>query len=320
MNSTLRDAMEPHGTHAARNISLRALATHRLNISRARKVGMFTERMEITPEFAAVVLEQFAPEGTNRSPSRRNIELLSHHMRTGRWNPNSHQGIAFRTDGVLADGQHRLHACIDAGVSFTSLVTYGQPADVFTVLDQGAQRTAAHLLQFAGIDVPNRNNVAALARFLMVMEDSARASLDDCSREFDKSRIVPFVNKNEEAICNAVRVARNVAKGLACKAPITGIAAAFYMIQRVGSPAAVSVFADGFAHGAALERDCPILVLRETVRQDGAAQGYRNTDERNRALSASIINAWNLWRGGRAAKSFKPLAFKRGAPFPEPRA
>lgn len=323
MNTTNTNGMEHRGTFADDEaaMSTRAAATqHRALVNRGKRVGMFSQQMEITPEYAAMVLAQFAPEGTNRTVSRRNVDYLARQMREGRWNGGSHQGVAFRADGVLADGQHRLTACVEAGQPFLTMATFGQPDNVFSVLDQGVQRTASDLLQFAGLDVPNRNNVAALARFLLILQRSNKTSFSDMARAFDKALIIPFVRANTEDLCDAVRHARNVAAGMKCKAPITGIGAAFYFIGRAAKSDPIEEFADGLALGASLARDNPILALREAIRTDGAAQGYRGSDERNRALSASVIMAWNFWRSGRPVKSFRLLAFNRDAEFPRARA
>lgn len=295
-------------------------AAHRLRVDRARKVGMFTDRVKISPSYAAYVLEHHAPPGTNRNLSPSKVAQLAGQMAAGRWNPNSHQGIAFRADGVLADGQHRLSACAASGVPITTMVTYGQPDDVFDVVDQGTQRTGAHILQFAGLHVTHLNNAAAVARFLLILPGIGDRPFAEAARSFDKSTLVPFMREHHVAVVDAVRLSRMVAAAIKTKIAISGLAAAFFLIAKRGDPARLEVFAEALAHGASLEMDNPILSMRNAMVGDAAGQHYRGSDERNRAICAAVINTWNLWTAKRKARSFKPLSYKPREAFPEPRA
>lgn len=58
----------------------------------------------------------------------------------------THQGIAFDTNGRLIDGQHRLHAIIEAGVPIQISVTRGCSAASFSILDRGANRSQSDIL------------------------------------------------------------------------------------------------------------------------------------------------------------------------------
>lgn len=65
----------------------------------------------VTPKLASDWLTKNNPN--NRSISRAHVARLAADMKTGRWNL-THQGIAFDTDGVLVDGQHRLTAVVES--------------------------------------------------------------------------------------------------------------------------------------------------------------------------------------------------------------
>lgn len=62
-------------------------------------------------------------------------------MRQGRWGL-THQGIAFSSTGHLVDGQHRLAAIIESGVSVDMLVTRGVAGEAFVGMDRGMLRSA----------------------------------------------------------------------------------------------------------------------------------------------------------------------------------
>jgi hypothetical protein len=96
----------------------------------------------ITPRIASSYLEL----NINNRPLRKShISLLALDMVNGDWQV-THQGIAFDTNGVLIDGQHRLHAIIEAGVPIQMSVTRGCSASSFSILDRGANRSPSDIL------------------------------------------------------------------------------------------------------------------------------------------------------------------------------
>ena len=72
----------------------------------------------ITPNVAELMLRT---NENNRPLSQRKVREYAHDMRNGNWTL-THQGILVGRGGKLIDGQHRLRACIEAGVPFTTLV------------------------------------------------------------------------------------------------------------------------------------------------------------------------------------------------------
>ena len=98
--------------------------------------------MDITPEIAKEMLET--------SPGNRRlrgwyVDLLATAMKRGEWRVTS-QGIGFDVIGRLRDAHHRLNACIQAGVSFPSVVVFGMRTDAYEVTDTGMVRTYADRL------------------------------------------------------------------------------------------------------------------------------------------------------------------------------
>lgn len=280
---------------------------HLERIARAQRVGMFTERLTITPQFARLILDKFAPAGTNRRLRRMYSAQIAREIAAGRWNANTHQGIAFRTDGILQDGQHRLAACAESGIAITLPVTYGQPDNVFEVLDQGTPRTTADLIQRAGLDVPSTTNAAAIARLVMCLR-----SKDFAGRMMARADVYGFVADNQERINHAVRVGMNTAKGLKAKTSPSMVGAAYFLIIEAGAPEAVAhEFFDRLKDGVGLAKRSPILVLREATRTGAVYGNYTNTTERARGCVAAIIAAWNLWRANRACQSLNTILYSR---------
>lgn len=82
---------------------------------------MNTQTMTVTPELAASWLES---NTQNRSMSKVTVERYANDMKNGNWALN-HQGIAFDSDGVLVDGQHRLQAVVKSSTQVKMAVTWG---------------------------------------------------------------------------------------------------------------------------------------------------------------------------------------------------
>jgi hypothetical protein len=100
-------------------------------------------RMEtITPSLAAEMLN-----GNTRNRRLRRSLVLQYakDMSAGRW-LETHQGIAINCDGTILDGQHRLAAIVESGVTQRMLVARGVPASSQVAMDDHARRSCADAL------------------------------------------------------------------------------------------------------------------------------------------------------------------------------
>jgi hypothetical protein len=119
------------------------------------------EQVDVTPELARVWLDR---NDSNR-PIRRPIwKSYARDMQAGAWRLTA-EPIKVSPAGKLLDGQHRLHAVIDAGVTVPMFVAYDVPEDAQTAMDTGAKRTAADALNLRG--EAHASLVAAAARLAL---------------------------------------------------------------------------------------------------------------------------------------------------------
>lgn len=81
---------------------------------------------------------------------------------------NTGETIKFDRRGKLVDGQHRLLAVIESGMSVWMAVALNVDDDAQKVMDSGLKRTIAD--NFGMEDVKNSGNVAAAVRFLLALE------------------------------------------------------------------------------------------------------------------------------------------------------
>ena len=108
---------------------------------------MITTRLEeITPELAKRYLACNVKE--NRSLSGTTVAKYAADMVNGDFVINN-SAICFNDLGQLIDGQHRLKACVQAGVPFKTFVTRNLPAESYKVIDTGRPRDAKAALKYS---------------------------------------------------------------------------------------------------------------------------------------------------------------------------
>lgn len=108
------------------------------------KVTTAVER--ISPELAASYIRL---NTSNRPLSKTVVNKYANALKRGEWNLTG-EPIIFSESGVLADGQHRLHACVQSGMPFDTLVVRGIPDEAFDVMNTGKSRGAGDVLALKG--------------------------------------------------------------------------------------------------------------------------------------------------------------------------
>lgn len=103
----------------------------------------YTQTIYVTPEKAMELLSTNSPR--NRNVKKMYVQTLAEAMRRGKF-LLTHQGIAISVNGELIDGQHRLLAIIESGVTVKMQVTYGVEENAFLAMDCGARRTLGDAL------------------------------------------------------------------------------------------------------------------------------------------------------------------------------
>ena len=106
----------------------------------------------------------------NRPLNKRHELRLRDIMARGEWYLNG-ETIIFSAEGVLLNGQHRLHAIINSGVTVDVLVVLGIDAEAFRTLDGGRSRTTGDVL--AMDNERNSNAVAGAIAALVAFVDAS---------------------------------------------------------------------------------------------------------------------------------------------------
>jgi hypothetical protein len=125
------------------------------------------ELVLITPATARVWLATRNDENY-RKPSPARAHLYAERMRGGLWDEGHPDAIQFDWFGSIGNGQHRLLAIIESGVSLLMFVERGINPKHFEFSDNGGPRTDAHRLKFLGFrrDV-SLDKAAAVARGML---------------------------------------------------------------------------------------------------------------------------------------------------------
>lgn len=106
------------------------------------------ESVIVTPEMATELLER---NTSNRTLRQHHVDRIAKAIKEGRWQFNG-DTIKIRPDGVIADGQHRLWAIVEAGIAVESLIVYGIGPEAFATMDTiRAPRLGKDLLGMNGV-------------------------------------------------------------------------------------------------------------------------------------------------------------------------
>jgi hypothetical protein len=95
------------------------------------------------------------------------VNSLAHAMLCGEWEQNG-QTIAVAGDGTVLDGQHRLWAVIESGVTIVFLIVYNVRKEAMATIDQGKSRTFADVLKIKGSK--RSRTAAAIAKLTWVYD------------------------------------------------------------------------------------------------------------------------------------------------------
>ncbi len=114
---------------------------------------------EITPKQALALLGKNHPR--NRAINQASVGCYAEQMLAGEWHPASAEAVKISDEGILIDGQHRLHAVIKANVPIFFMVVEGVPEVAFSAIDDGVLRNLSAVLEINGIKVKGGTQRAA---------------------------------------------------------------------------------------------------------------------------------------------------------------
>lgn len=259
----------------------------------------WAEVVTITPPMAAAMMERNKDEEwENRPQSQRAIKRYVTAMARGAWKLTG-ETIIFSKGGKLLNGQHRLIACIQAGVGFQTFVVFGIDEDSFMYMDIGTKRTAGHIFAING--VPNYNWAAAVTRVVKAYRENEKWSgwVDTASAENDE--LFEYYEEHSEGIQQAFSISHAFTREGILAPRWAG--ALLYICALKNKEDAYSFFGR-VASGLDLNsKTDPVFLIRKRLLENAR----RTRGERDSELysSAYLMQAWNAFRAGNKRSIFR---------------
>lgn len=245
----------------------------------------------MTPEWAERLL---ATNLNNRTISKNAVNAMARDMEAGHFMLNG-ESIKLDEHGQLVDGQHRLTACVLAGVSFDTWLTEGLTRADLLTLDRGRPRGAGDNLMIA-YGVKAGRQVAATIRNMVIF------AKQDLSANPTASEIKEIMDAHPHVVDSATLTGNVSPARPSVLAAIHYIGGHFHHL-----PEQADAFVHVFRTGLPEYEGDAAHALRELLLKE-KARGIRGTNLRHYALMA---NAWEKFsqrvpvRSARARDDFK---------------
>ena len=249
--------------------------------------------MLVTPELARILL---GGNLKNRPKNNRNFKRLCSQLREGKWKVNG-ATITLSRNWQLLDGQHRLFAIDETGISAPCILGFGFDPAVFATLDQGAKRTNADNLSIAGF-AGARLLAAVIGVYQAVrsgntVNNSARLiEPEECVRLALETPYLPA----------AIKKAKEYHRQGAQFVPVSLIGGLMARGMEINKRAAEKFFDYLLNDNCKGVRPISIQKLRIQLLRDymDKAKSTNTT-----YLAAIIIKVWNAYRKGQSIRSVK---------------
>ena len=262
----------------------------------------------ITPELAQHLLALINTHNRPLSPAR--VRQYVDVLKRGQYVFNGESIQIGLTDSghmQLLNGQHRLHACASAGVSFETVLVLGLPISVFSTIDRGKTRSHSDVLSVAGFK--NTHNIQPAARILVAMEAGFSPTIRSTMNLITAEDILQYVYANEEVLMDAHAIASrisSVAGGIQSAWIIFYVHAFQQRVQAGFSGQEVAEFCKAIETGASLKAMNPALALRQWLGRGGSKR--KGASGKNVLEAATFITTFNKWIEGSSLQQVRPWA------------
>lgn len=250
-----------------------------------------TTNIEVTLVTPAIASQLLTRNDKNRPLRQERVRSLARDMKEGRWRFNG-AAIVVDLDGNLLDGQHRLAAIVESGLSFEMTMARDVDLDIFDTIDAGVRRKGADVLAIAGIK--SAISTAATLRMISWYRSGqphfqnfrlSNAGVAEAHRDYaDAAEIVGTL------------FAKKGLRQLRANAPFYAAMREAYLVNR----SITDEFIEGVSDGAELSRGDPRLTYREWM---------INRTHRKVTLGDMVfhitVKAWNAFAAGRKVSTLK---------------
>ena len=217
--------------------------------------------MEVGPQQAYQWLET---NSRNRPVKQSHVDRLAREILENRWQL-CHQGIAFDTNGLLLDGQHRLWAIIEANRSVPMRVYFNEPAESRLIMDVGERRSNLDIMtmtqQMGDLSAKHLSTLRAMLAGRSVRQTRMSVG-EECLLYQEHAKAIEFAIKH---------LGFSQDKGVSTATTRGVVARAFYSADRVRLIHFCDTLKSAYATD---ERDCAATMLWQfLVRESKSGQG-----------------------------------------------
>lgn len=280
---------------------------------------------EFVPDTVTMTLELVTPEqaqewlqanGAVRKVRRHVVDRYARDMKDGNWTLTA-AAVAFDEDDDLLDGQHRLLACLKAGVPFWTWVMRGMTHVMQRNTDMGAKRSLADVLAWYG--ETQRTTLAGSIRLGWRWSHG----LVTTKQQPTVAEALAWLDRNP-SIRSGTAVASRVNKVLGVPATVVVV---WLHQARMINPGEAVAFLECVIDGSGLASGSGPLLYRNWCFNQMNRYGSRQRPDQISNL-AILVKAWNLFaknerrqtlawrRGGVRGEPFPQLLDLEGSPWP----
>jgi hypothetical protein len=247
-----------------------------------RTYNMEMTRVNVTPSMAGTWLETL--NENNRSISRAKVNVYAAEITDGTWR-NTHQNcIAFYEDGILADGQHRLSAVVQAKKPVEMFVATGLSRVDGAAIDQGRARKLTDALVIGGM-VESSKYISAQVAILRMVRHAETADI----RAMTATATAEKIAEMSDGIYFATENTGAAKSGVGNAAVRGAVAVAFYQIPVVKLQRFCRVLVTGMPEGPG---DMMIIRVRNWLMEGQISATPRNKLEAYRIV-LNFIKAYS---------------------------
>lgn len=255
----------------------------------------------ISPALAQQLLKR---NSRNRKLRERAVGDYARDIAAGNWALNG-EAIKIAANGDVLDGQHRLHAIVQADTTVDMFVVIGLDTDAQETMDSGRRRSTGDVLSLRNEE--NATTLAAVLRRVWAWEQG--------DHRF-KGRQTPTTAECAALLAMHPEIRRSAeiagrTRSAFPHIPQSVLGTCHYLFNAI-EPDETAWFFQRIADGAELPLGHPVLALRTRVTSE-RLDNLRLSEDR---FMAYLIRAWNATRDGR---DLARLIHKPGSEIPVPK-
>lgn len=209
-----------------------------------------TALITITPEMAKDMLKRNCD--LNRTLNQRDVATIAADIIGGNWRVMRNQPLVFTKDGILLDGQHRLHAVVLANKSVRAWIHCDASMDDFYYMDGGSSRKVQDFIK----DLPYRKELASITRSIIIVESGGllRTAMGNVKANKEigvagrasRTMIREYIEKNSSELITCIEYAQKIMAQLYGKGSKKETSMFIWVVRKVGRDDKIDEFVESF--------------------------------------------------------------------------